>query len=442
LNIKYKNKNKMKNYSIKIIGLFMLLAVISLSSCKKDIEAPPFVEPHFTMPAGATLKNLIDVKAFVGSASKVIDSNWYIRATVVATDQSGNYYKDIVMQDTTGGIDVKMEKYSIFNDYPLGQVLYISLKGLYFSYYNGTYSLGYLGGTGIVTIPTILIDQHIFRDKFPGVIPTPVEITSANISLADRYVNTLVVFNKVGFADAGAVFADPLYLLGGMTPRNFSDSLGTYTIQLRSSTYANFKNRLLPNGYGSVRGILTKYGSTYQFCIRDINDVYGFPNDNSALIFSEPFSASLGGFTGFSVTGAQLWNWTTYGATMTGFANSINNENEDWLISPTVDLTSYHKTGKISFSHAINKGDIANVQTNHTLWISTDFTGNDPSGGTWTQLTIPVYPPGNTWTVIKSGDVIIPPSFLGKKIRFAFEYKSSTTESATWEIIGVKVKAE
>jgi hypothetical protein len=433
----------MKKSITKIIGLFMLMAIISLGSCKKDIDKPPFDEPHFSVPAGATLKTIAQMKAFVGAGAVVIDSNWYIKGIVVATDESGNYYKDIVFQDTTGGFDIKMERYSLYNDYPLGQTIYIKCKGLYFSYVNGTHSIGYKGGTGIVTIPEILVDAHVFRDKFPGAVPTPVEITSATLATSDRYINTLVVFNKVGFTDAGSIYADPLYLLGGMTPRNFTDSLNTYTIQLRSSTYANFANNKLPNGYGSVRGILTKYGTGWQFCIRDLKDVYGFPIDNSSVIFSEPFTASLGGFTAFSVLGAQTWAWSSYGATMTGFQNSVNNDNEDWLISPSINLSAITTSAKISFSHAINKGDVANVQTNHTLWVSKDLVGNDPSTATWTQVIIPTYPSGANWTFVKSGDAIIPATFLGKpNVRFAFQYKSSTLESATWEITGVKVKGE
>lgn len=50
---------------------------------------------------------------------------------------------------------------------------------------------------------------------------------------------------------------------------------------------------------------------------------------------------------------------------MSGFANSKSNANEDWLISPSIDLTG--KTDvKITFDHTINKGALANLQTNHT----------------------------------------------------------------------------
>ncbi|MCX6232220.1 MAG: DUF5689 domain-containing protein [Bacteroidetes bacterium] len=423
----------MKNYSIKIIGLFMMLTVISLSSCKKDIEAPPFIEPHFAMPAGAKLKTLAELKAFVGTGSKVIDSNWFVRATVVATDQSGNYYKDIVMQDSTGGIDVKMEKYSIYNDYPLGQVLFIDCKGLYVSYANGTVSMGYKGGTGIVTIPTILVDQHIFRDLYPGKVPAPVVLTS--ITCADQYINTLVEFHYVNFADAGSVFADPLNVLGGMTPRNFNDTLSATAIILRSSTYANFKNNLLPKGNGNIRGILTKYNTSWQFCIRDINDVWGFAPDPS-LILKESFTASLGSFVPYSVTGDQVWAWTTYGATMSGYAGGVYTANEDWLISPVLDLT-HHTNIKFSFQSAMNYGTAGQGMK---VYYSTNYSGTgNPNAAAWTELTCTLSPGG--WAFTSSGDIDLT-SINNAHTYVAFKYVCGTVSSdvSTWELKNVLIK--
>ncbi|NVN94602.1 MAG: DUF5017 domain-containing protein [Bacteroidetes bacterium] len=423
----------MKTFKLKIIGLFILLAVISLSSCKKDIETPPFIEPTFTMPTGATLKTIADFKAFAGTTSKVIDSNCYIRGIVVATDESGNYYKDIVMQDTTGGIDIKLEKYSIYNDYPLGQVLYINCKGLYLSNANGTCSLGYKGGTGLVTIPTIQINAHVFRDKFPGAVPAPVVLNSTTCT--DRYINTLVVFNYVNFADAGSVFADPLNVLGGMTPRNFSDTMSTTAIIMRSSTYANFKNNLLPKGNGNVRGILTKYNTSWQFCIRDINDVYGFAPDLS-IILKESFAASLGSFTQQSVIGDQVWAWSSYGATVSGYASSVYNANEDWLISPVLDLT-HHTNIKFSFQSAMNYGTAGQGMK---VYYSTDYSGTgSPASATWTELTCTLSAGGWAWT--SSGDIDLS-AINSTHAYVAFKYVSGTVSSdvSTWELKNVLIK--
>ncbi len=151
-------------------------------------------------------------------------------------------------------------------------------------------------------------------------------------------------------------------------------------------------------------------------------------------IFSETFSTSLGAFTKKDVSGAQTWYWSSgYGATMSGFANSKSNANEDWLISPTINLTG-KTTAALTFDHTINKGVVANMQTNHTLWMSAD------DGTTWEQVAITTYPAGNNWTFVNSGVIAVPAKFLGvSTFKFAFKYLCSDTESASWEIKNVLV---
>lgn len=156
-------------------------------------------------------------------------------------------------------------------------------------------------------------------------------------------------------------------------------------------------------------------------------------------IFSEPFTGTLGSFTTSSVVGDQLWAGTTYGATMTGFVSSVYNANEDWLISPAINLSG--KTSAVlSFMHTINKGVVANMQANHTLWVSTNYTSGLPSTATWTQVTIPTYPGGADWTFVSSGNIALPASVLGSSnCRIAFKYMSSVSDAATWEIKTLKI---
>lgn len=154
----------------------------------------------------------------------------------------------------------------------------------------------------------------------------------------------------------------------------------------------------------------------------------GAPSD---IYFIEPFASGLGGFTTNNVLGAQTWyfyNGTSTYAVMSGFANSVSNANEDWLISPSINLTG-KTSAKLSFDYTINKGLVANMQTNHTLWLSAD------NGATWEQIAIPVYPAGNNWTFVNSGNIVLPAKFLGiSTFKFAFKYLCSTAESASWEI--------
>ena len=164
------------------------------------------------------------------------------------------------------------------------------------------------------------------------------------------------------------------------------------------------------------------------------------PTDNGDAILSISFTSGLGGFTAYSVSGEQVWSSDkTYGAKMSGFANSASHANEDWLISPALDLSGKSNVA-ISFEHAINKGDVANLTTNHTLWMSTDYNGGDPTTATWTQVDITTYPDGKSWTYVPSDNIVVPAEFLAANARFAFKYLCSDAESATWEIRDLVVK--
>jgi hypothetical protein len=163
------------------------------------------------------------------------------------------------------------------------------------------------------------------------------------------------------------------------------------------------------------------------------------PVEEPTTIFSEAFSGTLGNFTAVSVVGDQLWVGSSYGATMTGHVGTADFANEDWLISPAINLTG--KTNAVlSFQHTINFGDVANMQANHTLWVSTDYTSGAPSTGNWTQVTIPTYPAGSNWTFVGSGNISLPGSVLGNSnCRIAFKYLSSTLPASTWEIKTLKI---
>ena len=159
----------------------------------------------------------------------------------------------------------------------------------------------------------------------------------------------------------------------------------------------------------------------------------GVPSD---FIFVEAFDESFGKFTTDSKVGAQTWRVDVANkyAVMSGFANSKSNVNEDWLISPSIDLTGKSAV-KITFDHTINKGVVANMQTNHTLWLSAD------DGTTWEQVPILIYPNGANWTFVNAGDIAIPVKFEGiKTFKFAFKYLCSDAESASWEIKNVILK--
>ncbi len=124
------------------------------------------------------------------------------------------------------------------------------------------------------------------------------------------------------------------------------------------------------------------------------------PTNN--VVYSETFENDLGEFTTQNVSGDQQWvyNSSKY-AIMTGYVSSTNYANEDWLISPEIDLTGL-TAAHLSFDHAARY--FANILTDVTVWISTDYvTGNLPATATWTQLTTKTFSDPGSWTFGNSG---------------------------------------
>ncbi len=157
-------------------------------------------------------------------------------------------------------------------------------------------------------------------------------------------------------------------------------------------------------------------------------------------VFEHEFNGTdLGGFTAVNVLGDQDWYSDIYSgvgyAKMSGYSGGAQ-PNEDWLISPVLDLNGL--TGCVmEINQAINYlgGQWDQIQ----VLISADYTGGDPATASWTEIEIPTKPAGNNWDFVVSGNVDIS-DFDGQQIHIAFKYVSSDSNAATWEVNRLTVK--
>lgn len=151
--------------------------------------------------------------------------------------------------------------------------------------------------------------------------------------------------------------------------------------------------------------------------------------------FEEGFTSNLGSFSGISVVGDQVWTYGSYDngcAVMSGFVyGSGNFANEDWLMSPAIDLSGKTNTTLI-FRHAVNYLD---SWDNLKVMVSTDYDGGgDPSTATWTALSGYDNISGSSWTFYDSGEIDLSAYDGSSNFYVAFKYKSTTSGGATWEV--------
>jgi hypothetical protein len=274
---------------LRLIILALSIGVLFGGCLKKDFDNPPDLGNYDPgPPAGDSLVTIAQLKAMNGlyiSTSSydttLIEKDIVIGGVVVADDRSGNYYKQIIVQDGTGGIAVDIDAYSLYNNYPVGRKIYIRCRGLYLGYNGGTPELG--GGVderlSILGITGSAIDEHLIKANVGNVVPDTVvsfaaitAITSPTSPLLNRLVT---IKDSVEFQEQGLPYTSP----SATTNRSISlcsSDPNAKSLVVRTSNYATFHNVLLPEGRGTIKGILTIYkttSTTPQFILRDTSDV-------------------------------------------------------------------------------------------------------------------------------------------------------------------------
>lgn len=157
-------------------------------------------------------------------------------------------------------------------------------------------------------------------------------------------------------------------------------------------------------------------------------------------IFAESFVSSIGNFTTISVVGAQVWVWNTYGGVgymkISGYSGG-NQNNEDWLISPPIDL-SRRLTAFLKFDNTHKYGTVFNKEM--TLWFTNTWDGvSTPDTLTWVKKDF-TRSLTNNWAFVNSGPIVMSEYAGMTNVRFAFRYSSNTVESCpTWEIKNTQV---
>lgn len=131
-----------------------------------------------------TIADLKDMYKANGNKPLVIQKNCVIKGQVTTSDQVGNLYKSLYIQDETAGIEVKIGKNGLYNEYKLGQWLYVDCTGLTVGDYNGMINIGYADPSGEYETAYLehayIIDAHVFKGAYDKPVE-PVVITEADL---------------------------------------------------------------------------------------------------------------------------------------------------------------------------------------------------------------------------------------------------------------------
>jgi len=261
------------------------IALFSFTGCKKYDDPAPYTPA--VMEANMSI---MELKALHVTAAYHIPtfSDIVIAGKIISTDQHGNFYRSFFLQDTTadgGGIEVKIGRTGLYNEYKVGQVVYIKPAGLTLGSYGGMVDLGYRSidpryQTTWLDVPAI-INATIFRGVHSTPV-VPVDITTA-ADITNARFGTLVRLKGATY-QGGSYYANntthaPWYKWA-KKPDDLNDDTAygeqvffladNTRIIVRTSGYAKFAGTTVPFAIGQkvdITGVLTKYNVNLQLIL-------------------------------------------------------------------------------------------------------------------------------------------------------------------------------
>lgn len=371
-----------------------------------------------------------------------------IEAYVTSSDEGGNFFKTIsfVTADGAHGFSVPVDVTSTFINFEPGRKVLIKLKNLYTDIYNDGKRIGaiFVSNDGVAAVGRLPESQY--RDVLNRAcqIKNEEEIVQHVSLLAaqnDQYINKLIEVDNVQFVDAsaGKTYYDSTNDIGGATNHYLTDAFGN-TMIFRTSSFANFAARIVPNKSGKVRGVMTKFGNDYQFMARTERDVMLTEDrfEPAEAFFTEDFQTAIDGtdlnFTGwvnFAEAGTKKWKEEVFSgngyAELSSFGSG-NPLNIAWLVTPAIDFSAYDQK-LIQFKVAQHHLDVDSPDNSLQVLVSTDFDGTNVLAATWVDVTPSNLPVEDTaWYEFLTNNVDLS-AFPNGNIYVAFKFIGSGTNT-------------
>lgn len=263
-------------------ALLALAGSVSLSSCDDDFERPPMVVPTAKRHANTTIAEL-KTKFYTGESNYATlvekrddGTDYIIKGRVISSDQAGNFFKQLVIEDETGAIQVNIDSYDLYKTYQYGQEIVIDVTGLYVGAYG---KLMQIGSTPNNNYPGRIASDLATKQIEVNGLAEPEKTVAGEYTIAalnDLISNQeeflakqcrLVSIKDVTFKDAGkATLADK----DKNTSRTISDGTGDMIVY--TSGYSDFYDYYCPEGKGTIVGILSFFNRSWQIRLIGVSE--------------------------------------------------------------------------------------------------------------------------------------------------------------------------
>ncbi|PQJ79765.1 DUF5689 domain-containing protein [Polaribacter porphyrae] len=419
------------------------------------------------------LKSISDVKALYisGNDPVKIASNIVVKGYVVSSDASGNFFREFYMQDKpnnpTSGIKVALNLNDIYNKYNFGREVYIRLKGIYVGETNSGDGVTAIGGkiklTDTREIESITLNQsgnHIFRSQNTEII-VPKIVTLGGIDNVSNIGTYVKVENAFFSGDVeGKAYIDPAEDFDTKRKIETCQGLGFVDSFVETSSFADFANIALPDGGGSLNGIVTRdFGGDFTVLVLnsaadvDMNGTKCTPAplvDFPTTLLDENFDTTSGnininGWTNYREAGTESWESyfdtnTRSRAARVGSFRSGDASTITWLITNDIDLDNTTEE-YLSFETSTSFADGSELE----VLISTDWDGTEAgvSSATWETLPARIASNSSNFREFFSSTFINLSDYTGS-VYIAFKYTGNGDEDfdGTYELDNLVINAK
>jgi len=434
--------------------LILFLSILMLFGCQEwgepELNADEWVPPHGTAdsqfltigPNNVNNRYLTRLHTNGNSPSLIVHPNdrftRYLRAVVVSSDEGGNYYKSMVIQDSTGGVELQLDMTGLHTVYPVGQRVVIVLNGLVIGDYNNLTQVGWIyEGNQVGRINSLYFNQYIIRDGLPNLNNLPKTLTNNDIDFSSlKDINKLVRLEGVTFENnaIGEPFAYNNFATDWVVNVPLANGT-TQPVTVRTSNFARFRSMIIEEKEYNLTGILTIFRNSYQLMIRTKDDIEASTSPSLITFDFTSNPVGEGRWSVQSLSGATQWGFRNN--SMMHFGNTASGHNtamDDWFISPEITYADL-ANGYLRFEHQLSvlNGNYDAYQVYYTTSNAATFNIID-----WSPLgTLSAFPASFSWSNH------LPISNIGaNSFRIAFRYYAPdpNIETYDWRIRKVEIR--
>lgn len=409
---------------------FLLVAATAalLGACKKELDSPP----ERTIPVGSvlTIKQLKTMYT-TGLISFGDTDQLSIYGVVTSDETDGNFYKNISIQDSTGGITLRLVN---SGGLYIGDRIRVYLPGTTLDKYHGLMQLG-----------NVNVDNNVIKQEaLVTVAPLVRTIDQLTPAALDTIQSMLIQLNDVEFSLADVIGGTWADAVNQTTGSHFLENCALQQVEMRTSGYASYAGQALPTGKGSIMCIAGVYDGSVQMSNRRMSDVHmdgtRCPGQELPTLcdpvasVNESFTSTVANvnialscWNNQAQTGSRFWRGYSQTSDMCAQATAFGSSNGTdvaWLITPP---TTY--TPGMTLSFRSQRGFGVASHDPFALFISTNYDISNLSSANWSAVPCTYATPSTSDQVwVPSGSIdlstVLPAGYSGNFV-IGFRYTGS-----------------